>query len=827
MASGEHREILQYVPFASFVHPSFWHTLTKMKLEVDKLDENTKQINGRFSFRDDVGAIFEVDGTSFNKTPNNIKFYRNVTGTLMNKNTIENFKKIDKAALLNSVGESIWAKIKSKSWVKNPSQLLNFIVLSYADLKKYHYFYWFAFPCPSQPIFYLKESVHITSVFNYHHINAITEGWRELKRSQKSFFAFRMRGDEAIVMTLEECFKSGEIYPPVTYFVFEDPNVDHSPGWPLRLFLAALYDHFPTIVNYELKVLGLRCNMHEIVNSSQIFTLIVPPDIKSAESAGWVGWERNDKGNFGPKLANMSSSMDPKRLADTSADLNIKLMKWRLVPDIDVDVMKNTRCLMLGAGTLGCHVARDLLAWGFRHFTFIDSGKVSFSNPTRQVLFNFQDCLAGGTHKAIAAAENLRLILPTVVTKGIPAHIPMPGHPVGESLKKETLAHITVITHAIERHDVIFLLLDTREARWLPALLGAYYGKIVINAALGFDSYLVMRHGLGSLPQDTSQAAPFPQDTSQTAPLLQDTSQAALLPQDTSQAAPLPQDTSQAPPLPQDTSQAGPLPQDTSQAPPLPQDTSQAAPLPQDTLQAASLPQDPSQAAPLTQDPSQAAPLPQDPSQAAPLPQNPSQAAPLPQDTSQAAPLPQDTSTAAPLVGNSVPSIVPGSQLGCYFCNDVTAPGNSLKDRTLDQQCTVTRPGVAAIAGALAVELLVGLLQHPLKADAPAICKLADDDSAQDTEGVLGPIPHSIRGFLHSYTTVLPTCTKFKHCIACSDIVLQKYKEEGVEFLLKVFNSGTYLEEITGLAELQLAAELTDIVTLSDEDEDANADENT
>lgn len=96
---------------------------------------------------------------------------------------------------------------------------------------------------------------------------------------------------------------------------------------------------------------------------------------------------------------------------------------------------------------------------------------------------------------------------------------------------------------------------------------------------------------------------------------------------------------------------------------------------------------------------------------------------------------------------------------------------------------------------------------------APALCNLSEDTRIipADIQGVLGPIPHTIRGFLHSYQSLAPTCAKFKQCIACSETVIDKYRKEGVEFVFKVLNSGSYLEEVTGLSELQLTAEMCDV----------------
>lgn len=180
---------------------------------------------------------------------------------------------------------------------------------------------------------------------------------------------------------------------------------------------------------------------------------------------------------------NLAETMDPETIANQNAELNLKLMMWKHEPELPIDKLRNVRCLLLGAGTVGCNIARNLLAWGVRYITFVDSANVSHSNPVRQNLYTTEDF---GEEKAFSAAGSLKRILPSVHAEGVTIDIPMPGHShVGceDDYKK--------IDSLIKNSDVIFLSTDTRESRWLPILIARRYSIPVINVALGYETLLV------------------------------------------------------------------------------------------------------------------------------------------------------------------------------------------------------------------------------------------------------------------------------------------------------------------------------------------------
>jgi len=152
-----------------------------------------------------------------------------------------------------------------------------------------------------------------------------------------------------------------------------------------------------------------------------------------------------------------------------------------------------------------------------------------------------------------------------------------------------------------------------------------------------------------------------------------------------------------------------------------------------------------------------------------------------------------------------------------------------MKDQTLDQQCTVTRPGVAAIASALLVELLTSILQHPLRHHAPAPVPISNvNNSGGSTtyqrdppDHALGLVPHQVRGFLSSFQNMVIRGQSYPQCSACSKPILTAYQNEGWEFVKKALGSREYVAELSGLAEVQRAAEKAAAELDWSEDEEA------
>jgi ubiquitin-like modifier-activating enzyme ATG7 len=673
--------IVQFAPFSSLVQPSFWHELTNVKVDVLRLSDEALPVWGSYTAGRTVvdretgreialGCNFSIGADAFDKSFQPSAGATGAIGVLKNYNTIEEFKASDKTALFNRESNKIWEGIVA---TKDTSLLNRFLLITFADLKKYKYFYWFAFPAfVSKPAWEITGTgwTPATDVLPHETLVSVHVQLRDMTTP---FFLIR-QSDTTHVAPVEQFEEFFADVPASSQTVgFVDPSgLPDNPGWPLRNLLAYLHALYPS-KTASVRVLRWRDEVpaaHHAWKSRFGVLKIGPVQAVGLSRPNAVGWEKNVQGKLGPRLADLAPMMDPARLANQAVDLNLKLMRWRILPALNLEKVASTKCLLLGAGTLGCYVARTLMGWGVRNITFVDSARVSFSNPVRQPLFEFEDCLEGGKPKAACASDRLKKIYPGINANGYNISIPMPGHPIPSGLVAQTGKDVRQLEALFDAHDVVFLLMDSRESRWLPTVLGAAKGKIVMNAALGFDTFLVMRHG--------ARAAASP-----------------------------------------------------------------------------------------------------------------------------------------------------GARLGCYYCNDIVAPADSLTDRTLDQMCTVTRPGLASIAASTAVELLVSLLQHPDGVRAPAPPPQSGGDQGADTSlgsSILGLVPHQLRGFLAQFRNLHIVGAAYDRCTGCSETVLKAYETEGFAMLLKAFNDQKYLETLTGLDALYAEGEQAlESIDWDEEDDEADA----
>ncbi|KAL5772250.1 hypothetical protein ACOSQ2_012174 [Xanthoceras sorbifolium] len=692
MAEKGSGSILQFSPFQSSVDEGFWHRLSSLKLNKLGIDDSPIPITGFYapcsysqsrvsnyltlimeslpSDSDEQSSMAAISHGSRNRCF--------VPGILYNTNTLESFHAIDKQSLLKEEAKKIWEDIRSGKAVDDSKILSRFLLISFADLKKWNFHYWFAFPAlvldPPATLVDLRPASQWFSLQEAESVSAACNEWRNSSlTADVPFFLVSIAADShATIRHLkdwEACQGDGQ----KLLFGFYDPcHLQNNPGWPLRNLLALVFSR------WNIKSVRFLCYKENRGFADMGLSLIgealitVPQGWKELQGVpNAVGWELNNGRKISRRIS-LAKSMDPTRLAISAADLNLKLMRWRQLPSLNLDILSSIKCLLLGAGTLGCQVARMLMAWGIRKITLLDNGRVAMSNPLRQSLYTLDDCLNGGDFKATAAVKSLKRIFPAVEAEAVVMAIPMPGHPVPRQEEDSVLDDCRRLHDLIHSHDAIFLLTDTRESRWLPTLLCANTNKIAITAALGFDSFLVMRHGPGPFTSSHDVKA---EDANA---LSADMGNIALIDKDA------------------------------------------------------------------------------------------------------------------------------GQRLGCYFCNDVVAPTDSTANRTLDQQCTVTRPGLAPIASALAVELLVGVLHHPHSIYAGA--EFANSSNGGSSEQPLGILPHQIRGSISQFSQMTLVGHSSNSCTACCSTVVSEYQKRGTEFLLQAINHPTYLEDVTGLTELKESA---------------------
>ena len=96
--------------------------------------------------RPDVPPRASVGAESFDKEvkPNATKFLTH--GVLFNSNTIDAFRSFDVPTTVDAEANQIWGDIKSGAALADPSLLARFTLMTFSDLKKYHFYYWFGFP---------------------------------------------------------------------------------------------------------------------------------------------------------------------------------------------------------------------------------------------------------------------------------------------------------------------------------------------------------------------------------------------------------------------------------------------------------------------------------------------------------------------------------------------------------------------------------------------------------------------------------------------------------------------------------------------------------
>ena len=445
------RPMLKFATLTSDIELPFYTSLASHKINHDKLDDSARRLLGLYEIKSsdlpEASCRLQIHGNALTNDDVPAGFCR-AEGMIKNVNTIEEYRNLDKVAILLQAARTIWDAINDGTIYSCPSLLASFTTICFADLKKYKFTYLFAFPAlHSDPLW---RQVSITDSRLRPDNNGFGEGnaifrmtgeetaalvdsvqtWRyRVDARQHGFFLAKKRRVSSFVRYTDKARviedgigKDDEtISRPITpgspgdklgfiwaigslidyehgffddtpladrFVAFTDPSTYPTyPGWMLRNLLVLIYRR------WNLDRVQILCYRDTQARRDGAQSIVLPLVLDATDASTTstkkishskdmpkvTGWERNSAGKVMSRVASLGEYMDPQRysrfphliekqcltvisrLADQAVDLNLKLIKWRIAPGLDLERIKDLKCLLLGAGTLGSYVARNLL----------------------------------------------------------------------------------------------------------------------------------------------------------------------------------------------------------------------------------------------------------------------------------------------------------------------------------------------------------------------------------------------------------------------------------------------------------------------------------
>ena len=141
--------MLKFATLTSDIELPFYTSLASHKINHDKLNDPARRLLGLYEIRSsdspENSCRLQVHGNALTNDAVPAGYCR-AEGMIKNVNTLEEYRNLDKPAILSQAARTVWAAINDGTIYSCPSLLASFTAICFADLKKYKFTYLFAFP---------------------------------------------------------------------------------------------------------------------------------------------------------------------------------------------------------------------------------------------------------------------------------------------------------------------------------------------------------------------------------------------------------------------------------------------------------------------------------------------------------------------------------------------------------------------------------------------------------------------------------------------------------------------------------------------------------